>query len=317
MQVLHRESIYASKQLLTGKSDSLYIYILFNCPKAKLIEHIHNQMNVLERMSDAFKRSLLTSRYRNLEEMYAKYSDAAVFNEVAFIDDDVESFSLSPKHIHLLHHFSHPSITFKFGASFDLAFLFDLVENSKTYDVFRMSSNNKIEHLQLSRTKKRSGASAESKDLNLLQFINSNKATPQGKYVLFGVSSKLKGFTDVNAYSVLNRTLKDSEIFEMFETIEKESVLDEFEKDLEMLKLDRLMHRVCFQSEIKEKILCGQLEKLYLSGKKYQKFVENLKRLDIDITFKVIVIDTDCSSFVENREKVILQYDGVVGILYY
>jgi len=252
-----------------------------------------------------------------LKRVYPNTDLTVYITKWSFLADRLESYQLSQKHIALLTSFCVQPITFRYGSKFDLDFLFDLVSNTKTFDTFRIH-NNKIDHILISKTKKRTMVSLESKELDLHSFIHSQLSHPTNKYVLFGVSSKLKNYSDPQAYVVIHRNLKDAEIFDMVDVIEKEAVLDALDNDLEMLKLDKKMHRVCFKNEIKDKIAMANLEKLYVSDKVYDKMMANMARMGMDHSgFKVIRIDTTVSSFIENREKRILIYDGVVGITFY
>ena len=49
----------------------------------------------------------------------------------------------------------------------------------------------------------------------------------------------------------------------------------------------------------------------------YIKFAEHMKKIGMEINFKVIKINPMIKSFVENREHILDQYCGVVGVTYY
>jgi hypothetical protein len=303
---------------LTGKSDSMYVYVLYECSKSEIISHIQNQLKIIDRIGDSYKRKLFSSRYYMLRDSISNNAeeddDNHIFNKLIFISDTLETYDLEKSWIRLLKEYSHSNISYKYSDRFDIDFLEDLLENSNPYHVIKLN-NNLIEYYQITKTKKRLVESYESKTLDIAEFIKNKNITK--KYIIYGISSKLKGFVDPNCYIVINKSLKDEEVIQMIDQIDQEDILDQFDKDLEMMTDSKQIHKIIFKKNIKEKIETGQLEKIYISDKIFDKFMENLKKLNIEINFKLIKIDTMIKSFTEGREKKINQYDGVVGTSYY
>ncbi len=300
---------------VTGRTDSLYIYVLYECSKSELLTHIQSQLKIIDRVADAFKRKLFSSRYYLLRDMVNNtLEEECVYNTVIFISDTLESYNLEKTCQTLLKAYSHSHISYKYSDRFDLEFLEDLIFNETPYHIVKLN-NNLIEYHQITKTKKRLVGSSESKTLNIDDFIEEQIKT--NRYVMYGVSSKLKGFVDQKCYQIINKFLKDEEVIELISQMDQDDILDIFDKELEMMTDLKQMHKVLFKKEIKEKIEMGQVEKLYLSDKVYDKFLDNMKKLNIEINFKLIKIDTSIKSFTDGREKKINNYDGVIGIAYY
>ncbi len=78
-----------------------------------------------------------------------------------------------------------------------------------------------------------------------------------------------------------------------------------------------LLVKILHKKDIQKKIQYGQLEKMYIRIDMYDKFVSNMSKLGIVITFKILRIDLKIKSFVEDREKKISEYGGVIGVTYY
>lgn len=308
------ENIYGQKK---GKTDSMYIYVLYMCQRDQIIEHIKKQIEYVNRITDVYKCKLFASRYYSFKETIELMAlkDDDLINMIFFIDDQVNCHSLTEENMRILKKYDHQTISQRYDDHFDLEYLEDLLFNDQPYNVYRIM-NNKVDFIQMTRTKKQIMESKESKNLDLTEFINTT--LPQGgKYLLTGVSGKLKGFQDPRAYCVINKELKMQDLMNMVDQLDQEDNLIAFDTDLSMLHDPKQLHKVIFKNSLNEKIINGQLAKLYIEEKMYNKFMENAKKNAIDTNFKIIIIDTRLKSFNEGREKNIEQYGGVCGISYY
>jgi len=306
--------LYGGKK---GKTDSLYIYILYECSRDQIMEHIKKQIEYVNRITDTYKCKLFASRYlmfRDLIESMA-LKDEDLINMVILIDDQINTHDLTKENIQILEKYAHQSISYVYDDHFDLDYLEDLLFNDKPYNVYKVI-NNKVDFIQMTRTKKRTMESKESKALDLMEFID--QTLPQnGRYLLTGISGKLKGIQDPRSYCVINKELKMQDLMNMIDQIDQEDNLIAFDQDIGLLHDPKQMHKIVFKKDLNEKIINGQLAKLYIEEKMHNKFMENAKKNSIDINFKIIIIDTRLKSFNEDREKKIEQYGGVCGVGYY
>jgi len=306
--------LYGGKK---GKTDSLYIYILYECSRDQIMEHIKKQIEYVNRITDTYKCKLFASRYlmfRDLIESMA-LKDEDLINMVILIDDQINTHDLTKENIQILEKYAHQSISYVYDDHFDLDYLEDLLFNDKPYNVYKVI-NNKVDFIQMTRTKKRTMESKESKALDLMEFID--QTLPQnGRYLLTGISGKLKGIQDPRSYCVINKELKMQDLMNMIDQIDQEDNLIAFDQDIGLLHDPKQMHKIVFKKDLNEKIINGQLAKLYIEEKMHNKFMENAKKNSIDVNFKIIIIDTRLKSFNEDREKKIEQYGGVCGVGYY
>lgn len=303
---------FRNEYTVSGRSNSMYVYVLFNCTQEKIKEHIKKQIEIIDRVSDSFKRRLFLSRYHLLRD-YIESREDLIYNHVFFIGDSINSHELSKDNLTVLSKYSHSEISFKYDDHFDLDYLEDLLFNDSPYHVFRVDSN-KIDYLHLTKTKKVVISSKESKPLDIMEFINST-ILPKSRYILYGLSSKLKDISDVRAYTVINKYIKDEELIEMIDRIDQEDKLIELITDLKMLQDSKHLHKIVLKKDILSKI--DQLEKLYIDKSMCDKFKENMIKKGFDINFKIIVIDSKIKSFIEFRERTLDSYGGVVGVAYY
>ncbi len=300
-----------------GKSDSMYIYVLYMCHREEIIEHIKKQIEYVNRIADVYKCKLFASRYYSFRETIETMTleDDDMINMVFFIDDCVNSHLLTGENMRILKKYNHQTISCKYDDHFDLEFLEDLLFNDQPYNVYKIT-NNKVDFVQMTRTKKQIMETRESKNLDLVDFINATLPSG-GKYLLTGISGKLKGFQDPRSYCVINKELKMQDLMNMIDQIDQEDNLIAFDADLSMLHDPKQSHKVVFKKNLNEKIVNGQLARLYIEEKIHKKFMDNAKKNAIDLIFKIIIIDSRLKSFNEGREKIIEQYGGVCGISYY
>ena len=298
-----------------GRSDSMYIYVLYECSLAKIKEHIKKNTEIIERVSDTHKRNLFLSRYYLIRDMVEQNTDDHVYNCIMFVGDDLNTHQLSRANKDLLRRFDHQNITFVYDNHFKLDFVEDLLFNNDPYHIYRIN-NNRIDYIQLTKTKKIVVNSKESKSLNIQEFVD--QTIPSNtRYIMYGVSSKIKEMIDPKAYAVINKYIKDEELIELTDRIDQEDVLTCFNDDLSMMHDPKQLHKVIFKIDVPGKIKNSQFDKLYIDTKLYDKFIDNMKKNQLDMNFKIIRIDTSINSFVDGREKTIDMYAGVVGIAYY
>jgi len=308
---LFREKYETAK----GRNDSMYIYVLYECPQEKIKDHVSKQLDIIDRITDAFKKKLFSSRYFLIKNMLEQNSDDFIYNCILFIDDNLNKHLLTKSNMELLKRFDHQSITFVYDDHFKLDFIEDLLFNNNPYNIYRIN-NNKIDYIHMTRTKKVVISSKESKPLDIKEFVNETIPSNK-KYLLYGISSKLKDHTDDRAYSIINGYIKDDELVKLIDKIDQEDILISFERDLNMLNDPKQSHKIILKNNLTEKIKNSQLEKLYIDSKMHTKFMENMKKNKLDLTFKIIIINASIKSFVENRENLLNQYGGVIGISYY
>lgn len=315
LETKYKMEQFKQYEFVKGKSDSLYIYILFRCPQVEILDHIKRRLDILERISDSYKRKLFSSRYYLFREYIENNNlENNIYNCVLFIDDSLNCHQLLEENIDILKKYDHQTITYKYDNFYDLDFIADLLFCDNPYYVYRIN-NNKIDYLKMTKTKKIVEKSEESKQLEIKQFID-DTLPPNKRYILHGVSAKIKNFSDERAYNILSKHIRDEEIIDILSKVDQEDLLTMLENDLITIQ-SKPTHKIVFKNNILDKIKNGQLEKLYINKKIFSRFEQNMKKLGLDINFKVIQIDTDIKSFTDNREQMLCQYSGVIGVTYY
>lgn len=300
---------------IKGKKDSLYSYVLFNCSYAKIRDHITKQINNLDRMKDLYKKQLYISRYSLLKDHIECNDEKTVFNTIIFLGDKLCTIPLEEKSKNILKLYDHRCITYTCNDNYNIDYLLDLLYNDNHINVIKLN-NNKIEYIRMTLSKKKVFNHKESKTLDIDKFINDNILSNE-KFIIYGISSKLKKYKNERAYTVINNHLKDSDINDIINRIEQEDILTNLNNDLGLLQDVRHAHKIVFKKEILNAIRSGKLNKLYIDSLLIEKFNSNLAKMKIDINFDIIKIDRNIKSFKENNENIIATYDGVIGVNYY
>lgn len=291
---------YRSKyQSIVGKCESLYVYVLHDCSKKQLIEHIAEQQKILKRLNDGYKQKLYSSRYNLFQNKIEdeEMQKIVKYNHIFFIGETIETYELSKQNIKLLKSFKHKTIDFVYGNTYDLDFLNDLIFNEKPYHIFQL--NNNFSYIQMTKHKK--NIVKESKNTEIKSFIESCNC--DDNYIIHGSNPKLKSYQDKNALFISSSILKDDQIFTMIDKIINDRLLIEFETDLSMLHNDKKMHRILFKKDIEEDCENYQIEKIYINNS----INDELKKQISSINCKIIIINST------TLEK----YGNIIGVTYY
>lgn len=307
--------MYEKYKNIKGKTDSMYVYVLFNCDHTEIMNHIKKQSDILERVNDSYKRKLFQSRYFLLREMIEASDVTEIFNCVIFLGDILERHELSKENLGLLNKFKHQKITFTYDSSFNLEFLEDLLFNNDPCHLFRVD-NNKVEYIQMTKTKKIIVRSKESKLLDLKAFIDENISS-KTRYILCGISSKLNDIKDTRSYGVINGFIKDNEIDGFVRRMYQEELIKLLKEDLTLMQNQKTLHRIVFKQDLTKIIRESKLQKLYIDSTLKNKFLSNMEKSDLIVDFKLISLDKNIKSFSENDEKILDSYSGIVGVTYY
>jgi hypothetical protein len=298
-----------------GRTDSMYVYCLYECSQEMLKNHVKKQLDIIDRVSDPFKRKLFSSRYFLIRSMLEENMDDHNYNCVLFIGDTLSQHQLTNFNKSLLKKFDHQSISFVYDDHFDLEYLEDLIFNNVPYNIYRID-NNRIDYLHVTKTKKIKISEKESKSLDIKEFVDST-LPPNERYLLFGVSAKLKNFTDDRAYTIINHHIKDDDFINIIMQMDQEDLLINLSNDLMIINDSKQKQKIIFKNDIPVKIKNAQLEKLYIEHTLFDKFINNIKKNNLDVNFKIIIIDPRIKSFVQGNENTLEQYGGVLGVAYY
>jgi len=302
---------------IKGKSNSMYVYVLYECTQDLIKDHIKKQFEIVNRSNDSFKRSLLSSRYFGLKSLVESNKDDHVYNCVIFVGTNTTEHPLTNFNKQILKRFDHQRISYSYDDHFDLNFLEDLIFNDDPYHMFRVNSN-RIDYIQLTKYKKISIKTKESKSLDIEEFINESLSST-ARYVICGVSTKITKniYDDHRVYAVINKTVKDSEFIDLIDQINQQQILDSLVDDLTMMSDIKTLHRIIFKKDITTCIRNAQLQTLYINIKLVDKILDSMKKANVPITFKMCIIDPSIKSFNDEQEKILDQYAGVVGVTYY
>jgi hypothetical protein len=298
-----------------GKKNSFYIYVCHQCPQEELVDHLKNQKKTISTLSDGYKRKLFGAQYQRLLDLIQReYHPEAIISEIFLVGEGLDRHQLAREWSKLLHKYSCPKINFCYDDHFDLEWLKDYLTNDDPYHLVNLN-NNRFNHICLTKTKKATLSSTEDKALTLSDFVAKNL---EGKrYLLYGTSSKMKGFQDPKMYCMINGSIPDSEMMKVVDRIDNQNKIDELKSDLEMLNQQKTLHRIRFKTEITESLRNGAIARLYLTPETHRKLIEGASRAGIELPPSMVVIDPQTKSFQDGQEQLIVTHGSVVGVTYY
>jgi hypothetical protein len=303
-----------------GKTDSMYVVVIYKCNVDELLEFTKNKMQNAMKIKDSHRRGRAKTAYYNIRQFAEEYPEDHIFNNLIMMDvenDAYDVFSLNQSTITLLNSYDCDNIWYRCTDHYDLNELYDYLESDKYYHMFRVK-NNKVRYIKLGKTKKIVADTHESKSLDLIEYIN-NKIPQDARFLAYGVSSKLSQLSkdDPKAYDVLNYDVSDSSAIDFIQKMDQSDILDVFETDLQLMNDMKTLHRVIFKKDFKsDKIAI--LQKIYIDKRILDKFLENCKNKEIEISFEIVVIDHRIKDFNEGRElRILEEFGGVVGVTYY
>lgn len=317
------ETLVEPYQEVAGKKNSLYIYVLFNCPKSKITEHISSQIKNLDKVSDGFKRKLYTQRYYTFrqylqDEIFKGESDGKnepKITQLFFVGDTITHHPLPPNITSLLRKYGCPSIRFRYGDKFELAWLKDYLLNDQPFHVVCLQHYH-LSYWQMTRSKKRLMAEYSDKQTELSSFLQQH-VSPHS-CVLYGTGPRWSAFSQTSGVShVVPGMLNEEELSYLVDRMAQEKKIERLQKDLDLLKSQNTCHRLKFKQDLPEALQSGLMARLYLNCHKIAKFRENCEKYGLALPGEIISLDPALPSFQSGNEKILEKYGDVVGVCYY
>ena len=76
---------------IKGKTDSMYVYVMYNCSQSLIFEHVKKQLEYIDNINDSYKRKLYSSRYFLLRDTLTNQNnpDSHLYNYIIFISDEI------------------------------------------------------------------------------------------------------------------------------------------------------------------------------------------------------------------------------------
>lgn len=324
ISVLDFDNIVNSLKDVTGKTESLYVIVLFKCTSEELLEYTLSRSQNALKIKDSHRRGRARKAYNTLKEFGETFLEKYVFNHLIVMDverDTLDAYSLTNRMIHLLSSYECTKIWLRCTDYFNLDELRDYLESDEHFNLFRIK-NNQVKHIKLGRTKKVVIHTEESKTLDLPNYIETRlKSMDKAKYLVYGVSSKLASISEspihVRAYDVINHDISDEDAIEYIARMVQSNILDEMDADLDMMQNPKTMHRILFKKDFTPNTIAN-VKRMYIDKRNKDRFLGNCKKNNIDVSFELVVIDSTIKDFQENREcRLMNEFDGVIGVSYY
>jgi hypothetical protein len=288
--------------------ESHFTIIAHDLTLDKTLENLKHHLNIIDKLSDRVKRNFLYDRLNNFKTNLEKQPIEGKINCIFLIGEETVQIALIIEWLAILKEFSVDNWMFKYGEYFHIDYLRSLLTDHIFADVISVN-NTKLQHCQVNSTKRKVIYSADTKNVDLTQYLQENVKT---KCVIHGVSSVIKNFKS-DKHMVYTRVLKDDEIMEIFEKATSLENNKEFEEWLNNMQNPKLTHRLVFGKDIQKKMSTREIKKVYCTDDMKKKIKS---KLPIELqNFDICVLKEyergDSASRLQN------DFGGIVGITYY
>lgn len=302
------------------KFESLYIFVINNASLEEFNHKIEKIFKIMDNIPDSKKRGFLKSRIYDFQKHINDYKDKKDskselnIDGIFFVSDKVKTEKLLNEHKEVLDFFSHPKISYSFGSHFDLDWLNHLITNKEYVNVFQVK-NNDIKYFILNDTKKKYLYQDTIKSMDvksaIYKNILKNKEDKIDKYFVYGSSTHLKTFQDVNCFQIVNtaKDLDDSEIMNYFKIDKFKKNNEELQDILNKLTHQKIINKVVFGDEVYKELNNNMIEKLYIVD--IHKDLEKVKEFNANLVFVKSFSNGDN---IDNFNK---SYGGILGMKYY
>lgn len=295
----------------TDKFDSLYIFVMYQITLEDSCEKISRMIAVIDAMKDAKKRMFLKTRLHDFREyLKTNYKPFAHINNIFMVSDIINEENLDKYHIDTLNIYNHQKCSYKFGSTFPLKWLKDLLLDREYINSIYIK-NNDIHITKMNSTKKVTIYTNTIKSMNLGQIISDN-VTKGDMYIVHGVSVVLKGFVDTTAIACYTRELTDEEILDIVKNLKSKQLQKELSDVLLKQNDPKEGSKFVYGRDIQKCVKDSMLKCLYCSNRIY----ERTKNIPIGLrNFEIKVVQMIEKGDIGDRLD--RDYDGAIGIKYY
>lgn len=302
---------------LKDKYEAEFMIICHNITYEKIKEKLKHQLELMKSIKYDAKRHHLLTKMNDLTSYIERIQEPDVkrVNSVFMVHEKTEEVPLIQKELTLLLDFNVDTYIFKYGHTFDLEYLHNLLHDESYYNVLHLN-NTCLTHIHLNKTKRKIFNKKDKKDINIQEYIlnSENNISNKELCIIHGVSGAITKYSTKNSnILVFNKFLHDSEIFDSITkhiSVKNSSELQEWIGNMTNPKLS---HRLLFGKDIQKAMGNRMLKTLYCTE-------EFSKKVQDKVPQDMLIFDTVIVASYENNDtgdKLKKDYSGAIGITYY
>lgn len=299
---------------ISDKFESLFTLLVYDITLEEIINKLYTQLKKIQSINSSFKKKYINDRLYGfiLYLQENKMDNKTKLNSIFLLGKKIECIKLTKKYTNILNEYNISNYQLFHDNYFKIDYLDDLFTNFIFYDVLYLDK--KIgKHYILNKNKKKEMKTFVCvKELDLTTYINKNI---KKRCLINGNNIILKNYKLKNNF-IINKRLKDDDILDIFVKEEMKEKHEELQKCFDMIKNEKDLHLIVYgklTKEIKEAVENYRLKKLFI----HNKYLQKLKQIVSEdcFNFDLIIIDN-----IDNNDigqKLIDEYNGVIGISYY
>ena len=304
------EEIFSAYRQINEKTDTLFTILVYDLSVSELLNNIEHRLQFCKEIKNTKKKAIICSRLFNFKEYLSQIDPNQKIDSIYLIEESTNEIKLTANMKQLLHEYKIDNFIFKYDYSFQIDYLLALFTDLNFKQVIYIK-NNEYTHFLVNTTKKKIIFHKESKNFDIVEYVNSNI---KEKCLIHGLSSTLK-YLKIDPHWVFTCKLTDEQIFKLFKDDEMAKIHSELDKYLSWIQNSQMMHRLVFGKDIEKKIAQKSLQLLYCSPVIYEKVIKRLPKEHYSSNFKIYKIETISKG--DPGDRLESSFSGVLGVTYY
>jgi hypothetical protein len=292
--------------------NTLITVILYNYKKEVLLGELYKQLENIKNITHSKTKKTLNDRIYNFIKYIELLPEDQELNNIYFINDKLNSYSLKKKEVALLKEYNIKNLNIYCEQRFKIEYLSDFFTNFDFNDIIVCNKNN-IKHIRMTISKQKVIMNSCCKDGEELSNIINNIT---GKYKLVhGCSTLLKKF-QCNNVPIYNKSLANKEILDIIHKIKLKENHQKLKIIFDYLDDERKLHLLIYgkiKNEIKSAIEEYRIKELYCHKDRIYLVKKQLPKEYYN--FPIIIVETIDEGDVAHR--LLRDYKGVIGLAYY
>lgn len=304
------EETFSAYRQINEKTDTLFTILVYDLSVSELLNNIEHRLQFCKEIKNTKKKAIICSRLFNFKEYLSQIDPNQKIDSIYLIEESTNEIKLTANMKQLLHEYKIDNFIFKYDYLFQIDYLLALFTDLNFKQVIYIK-NNEYTHFLINTTKKKIIFHKESKNFDIVEYINSNI---KEKCLIHGLSATLK-YLKIDPHWVFTYKLADEQIFKLFKDDEMAQICCELDKYLSWIHNSQMMHRLVFGKDIEKKIAQKSLQLLYCSPKIYEKVTKRLPKEYYSSNFKIYKIETISKG--DSGDRLESDFAGALGVTYY
>lgn len=294
---------------VTDKYESLMTFLVHDITVKELNDKLYHRLNMIKTIKNTFKRKYINDRLYNFIEYFKEYDLNTIINAIFLVSTEIIDIPLNEKYMSIIKEYDINNFIIKYNNNFEINYINDLLTNLNFRTILHLN-NTKLEHIILNNTKRKVIHTEDSKDMNLIKYMQDTQITK--RCMIHGISGQLKNFKSVDHF-VINKHLTDEQILEMFDNYDMTVLHNKLTEVMSYMSNEKMTDKLLIGKELQTGIKDYQVKTLFCTPKMYEKLTSVFPKEYLN--FEIIQVRSlEIGDVVDTLDK---NYKGIIGVKYY